>query len=328
MKQEFDRLFRPKQEGGIPTFSVERIGEEPLVLLGRSSTGDPALLVETEGEVLDPIELRNLRCYFAPRCRIEFDGRTEERRLSVVECRADDPELRTYFLEAMKVVVEVSMQTGENVVSGLATLVELFREMSHPPRSTIVGLWGELFVLDESEDVVKLVSAWHDTVDQRFDLAFDDVRIEIKTTSNDLRRHEFSHDQLRTNAPLRTFVVSVMTLASPAGVSISTLRDSVLSRLQGYPDLAEKVIKLVAAALGRDWRNGLSETYELGIAKQSARIYRSNIIPAVSGPIPPEIHSVRYQVDLTEVEAYVQPKVGDWVIPRQMSSDPPNSGVN
>jgi hypothetical protein len=201
----------------------------------------------------------------------------------------------------MELVLGLGARSSYALIESIRLLVELFREIGAPPKSSMLGLWGELFVISRSSDPPRMVSALHSSADEHFDFSEGDARIEVKATAKDRRTHTFSHEQLHLAAE-RTLIVSVMTTRASGGRTIADLRDQILPSMNHDPELGAKLIRMVSRGLGRDWELGPQYRYDVAIAANRTMVFRASDLPAIHAALPPEISEVRYRVDLTECE--------------------------
>ena len=107
----------------------------------------------------------------------------------------------------------------------MSRLIELFRAMSEPPRKSVQGLWAELFVISRSHHPSILIDAWHTMIEDQYDFAMGNQRIEIKSFSGDVRNHHFSLEQLHPPTGVIALVGSILVARSQAGESLHDLRE-------------------------------------------------------------------------------------------------------
>ena len=113
--------------------------------------------------------------------------------------------MHEFFLRSLHPVIMSlpAVPSREHVSSAVETLVDLFRQISQPPRKTVLGLWAELLIISRSSDPGKLVSCWHSQPEDRFDFASGVDRLEVKAAAGRLKIHHFSLEQLRPPIPAK-----------------------------------------------------------------------------------------------------------------------------
>jgi len=303
------RLFGslPLPVGNSPAgrFSAQSIPGIPSCSVGKDATGCPVLLVETDASgpraAVAPVVLQNLSVLHNVDCRIrDADGRTSVHRVSVIRCCGDEQLLREYFLRALAPILASlpARPSREQVVSAIATLIDLFRRATQPPRKTVQGLWAELFVICSAPDPACLLRCWHTAPEDRFDFAEDKQRLEVKTASGRLRKHRFSHEQLRPPAGTLVMITSVLMERSAGGQSINDLVDEI-RKLVADPDLLVRLDAVVADTLGSDWRGAQEDKFDRQLAADSLRFLDARTIPSVPAGLPLEVTDVHFCVDLS-----------------------------
>ncbi len=303
------RLFAslPLPVGNSPAgrFSVLPIAGIPSCSVGKDTTGYPVLLVETVASgpraAVAPIVLQNLSVLHNVDCRMQDpDGGTSTHRVSVIRCCGDDQLVREYFLRALTPILASlpARPAREQVVAAIATLIELFRRATQPPRKTVLGLWAELFVICSAPDPAPLLRCWHTAPEDRFDFAEDTQRIEVKASASRVRTHRFSHEQLRPPAGTAVVITSVLMARLAGGQSVNDLVDEI-RRLVADPDLLVQLDAVVADTLGSDWRSAQEERFDRQLAAETLRFLDARTIPSVPAGLPPEVTDVHFSVDLS-----------------------------
>jgi hypothetical protein len=197
LARQFRALEPPPDATSDLRFSAVPVEEHPRHRIAMDRHGLPSLLVtvldaDTAGP---PLVLEHLRMQQGVECRVtEPGGVTETRRFTIIRCTDDDSDTRTYFLRVGGAVLEAmgNEPTSEMVSETIERLVELFRALTVPARKSVIGFWGELFVISQSRNPSTLVQAWHAFPEERFDFSLGGERLEVKTALGRIRRHHFS----------------------------------------------------------------------------------------------------------------------------------------
>ena len=224
----------------------------------------------------------------------------ENRTLSVVRCTGRDRSMHEFFLRSLHPVIMSlpAVPSREHVSSAVEKLVDLFRQISQPPRKTVLGLWAELLIISRSNDPSKLVSSWHSQPEDRFDFASGADRLEVKAAAGQLRIHHFSLEQLRPPVPTKVVVASLLTQRTAGGTSVADLVDSIRGRI-GDAEILIRMDSVVARILGQNWREAEAMRYDLQLAAESLRFVDGIELPAVHTPIPSEVAEVSFKADLS-----------------------------
>lgn len=288
----------PPAESG---FSVRDVPDSPGYKIGRGVYGVVALLTPPDPMPEPPTRLRTLQ--LDPRVRVALEDRsgTSEAEHGLVQLTLEDDQLLEPFLGVAATIIRLlgsSPGPGE-VSAGMRRLVKIF-ESQEAPRGSVLGLFGELLVIATASDAGALVDAWHARVDNRFDFADEGSRLEVKTTTKDVREHMFGLRQLKPVAGAEVRIASLMTTETSAGTSIGDLVARVEGRLGGDPMRQVKVHQQVAATLGNDWVRYLSHSFDEVQAEATLLILDPALVPQVEEP-PPEVVSVTLAVDCSGV---------------------------
>lgn len=282
-------------------YNVVPVPGAPLFRIGRDVRGAVVLLTPAEdaSNVGPPTRLRRLLVHARANVRVEAsDGSVGEETVGLVELKTATTDSAQAFCGVAATMVELigASPAPGTVRAALRQMVELFEPRSGQS-SSVLGLWGELLCILESDDVARMVEAWHVEVDDRFDFAAPSVRIEVKTTQSGTRVHEFDLAQLEPVEGAVSTVVSVVTTATHAGSSVVDLVNEVQARLGGRADLAVKLWQVVAATVGEDWVTDTATARwdrDQGVA--SLRVMRATSIPRVEDRLDGAILSVRLRV--------------------------------
>ena len=309
--QSFDSITTTNDEdrftaSPIPDYQPHRLGKDTL--------GRPLLLISIfnvrSQSQYTPVVLEHLRVQYNLNCRISRpDGTFEEGIFTVVHCTGEDVTLQDYFLRVMSTIVIFlgDQPTQSDVAHAMNQLIELFRAMAKVPRKSVQGLWAELFLISQARQPDILVDAWHTVVEDRYDFAMDDQRIEVKSFSGDIRLHHFSLAQLQPPDGIKALVASVSVESSQAGVSIADLREKIQTRLGSNLEALLHIDRVMALTLGDAWQQASDARFDNGLAEESLAFYETSKIPSVNPNLPIGVSEVRFRADLTEVSPVENP---------------------
>lgn len=288
-------LTVPSEPGLV--FSAMDIPGLPDVRLGRSA-GGPALLLALEGvdQQTSPIELKNLAVKPNVTCRTDTSGVVTEGPFTVCMCTTSDSRLHGVFIDALQCLLPPAQAGGPaQMRAAVEGLIELFSGLSRAPATSVLGLWGEVFLIFAAEDPDLVLDAWHQMPSDHYDFARGHERVEVKTTVG-RRQHSFSLEQLTPPSGTDVAVASIVTESSAAGVTVPELVALAAGRCSAT-DAATRLLSGASKALGcqiEDW----SETrYDLARAQDSLLILPGELIPRPMVDRP-KIWDVRFRVDL------------------------------
>jgi hypothetical protein len=301
----FGALEPPTRADSDLRFSAVPIEGFPNHRIGMDRRSLPCLLIATAGGDQasgPPLVLEHVSLQQGVDCRItEPDGRTEIHRLTLIRCTHSDQTLRDYFLKVCSTIVGVlgNEPTDLDVRRTLQRLVELFRALQKPPRKSVLGLWGELFVMSHATDILTIARAWHLLPEERFDFSFGRQRLEVKAASGRRREHHFALEQLVPVGGTQVVIASLLAERSSAGASISDLLRSIRSAVQGDAELLLHVDTVVADSLGAAWRRAMDERFDDRLAASTLAFFDPGTVPKPTSAPPPEVSEVHFKSDLS-----------------------------
>lgn len=270
---------------------------------GRTSSGAPCLLLGANDSSLKaPIRLAAIEVSFAVPCTIDVaDDQRRTETLTAIICNAADHVVRSYFVHVCETIIRIVGKSPslEQVVDAVRRLVDLFQRLSGPQRRSVIGLFGELYVIHAAHSPASAVKAWRSTVDDRFDFSIDDVRLEVKATSTRRRAHEFSLEQCTPPPDTNGILISLFVEASGGGTSLLDLIKRIEGLLGGDADLILKFQETVAEGLGESASAALSMRFDESFARSSLQVYELSSIPAIRQQVPIEVSQVRFRSDLS-----------------------------
>ena len=116
-----------------------------------------------------------------------------------------------------------------------------------------------------------MISAWHQTPEDRYDFSASNQRIEVKSAAGRIRQHHFGLQQLHPPRGTNLLVASTFVESAGGGVSIAELADQVRSQIAGDPGLILLLDRIVGLTLGDNWRQASQFRFDKELAEQSLR---------------------------------------------------------
>jgi hypothetical protein len=239
-------------------------------------------------------------------CRItKVDKTTIYGNFTIIRCTGRERNLHIYFLRVVSLLFELLPEkpTKKQVSNAIRTLINLFRSMTSAPRKSLQGLWAELFVIDYSTNPKILLQSWHHTPYDRHDFNMGNERLEVKSTSQQIRQHHFSLEQLAPIQDVEIIIASLFTERVSSGVTVMDLVDRIRPRLQKSSDLIAHLDLIVASTLGSNWISAFDEPFDRELAANSLQFYYASNIPSVQLPLPSGVSHVHFQSDLSMCES-------------------------
>lgn len=142
---------------------------------------------------------------------------------------------------------------------------------------TVVGLFGELVLLNESSDPSALIDLWHSDTKDYFDFSSDKLRLEVKTSRNNLRNHRFSSNQIGNDLDGKTTIASLVLSTVEQGTSLATLVDMIAEKID--TSRSAKLMNAVVATLGVPPQLVTSLSIDLKATRDSLRLIAATDVP-------------------------------------------------
>lgn len=304
----FDSIIAPAQtETSGAVYSVGTIENCPNYLVGKDKDGLACFLLATDSSGPighSPIRLESIDVQFDLRCRVRrIDGAESEHTLTVIRCRESDLELTRYFLSICELMVRIlgDDPSRSEIALAVERLATMLQRIRRPPSGPVIGLFGELFFLSRSAHPISAVRAWRSELSSTFDFAVANVRIEVKTTTNRIRKHSFSYEQCNPSSGLIVVVVSLQVEESAGGQSLEEIVIGLESRIMSEPELVLKLHQTITETLGSSLRNGLERRFDVHMAESSLRVFDVADVPAIRSIVPLGVSDVKFLSDLSAV---------------------------
>ena len=303
----FETIIRPGETGGRLEYAVKQVPEKYTYFVGRDLDGSACILIEVldpKEPTVPPIRLEKLSAEFFLTCRIVLGSSLPRNgNFSIIKCISDDPEIIRYFFDVCGLLIE---KLGEapsmlEVANGVQKIASIFELLKRPATRTVNGLFGELFFISRSKKIKNSVEAWRPQENTTFDFSFGPCRLEIKTSSNRIRKHSFSFEQCSPPNGVTAFVCSILTERASTGVSIRDLLQSIDKELSGHPELKLKLHEVVSETLGKDLFAALDICFDEQLTNGSLKFFDLKHIPAIRERPSGAVSEIRFNSDLTNI---------------------------
>ncbi|MCO7237919.1 PD-(D/E)XK motif protein [Aeromicrobium sp. CnD17-E] len=301
--EELVEALNSIKPGAEPGFDVLDVASAPGFKIGRDADDSVVLLTPADTSPEPPTQLWRLSLDPSIMLSVRHpDGSTEKGEYGLVRLRLGEAEYLEPFLQVVANLVRViGSSPGPGEVSiAMRRMVRLF-DASPNPRGSVLGLWGELLTICESEAPAELVDAWHASVYDNFDFAASGSRLEVKTTTGTGRRHIFSLEQLLPVPGATVTIVSITTTETAAGTSVEDLISRTKNLLDTDPVRQMRVHEVVAQTLGAEWARHVDHRFDEDQAIQSLRFLPAPAVPRV-GEVPDAISGVSFTADCSDVQ--------------------------
>lgn len=275
--------------------------------IGISPSQKPTFFIEAsskDNRNPSDINLELISVFFNTYCELISGEVKTGGTFTIISLKTESIELEEYFVEVVYLVLK-KLTSKPDILQlriEIEKIINLFSKLTTPAIKTIQGLWAELLVIDQSNNVDYLVRSWHISGTSKFDFNDGVDKIEVKSTSKSRRIHSFSIEQLSPNLNSKLVIASVFAVRTGVGKSIFNLIDNISKRLH-EKDLAFKINEIVAETLGRDLQNSFDIYFDYKLAQDTLQYYLSSNIPTIShNAIPREITQIHFECDISDVD--------------------------
>jgi Putative PD-(D/E)XK family member, (DUF4420) len=188
-------------------------------------------------------------------------------------------------------VKELSRQLHAKVPS--RAIIQLSRSLTNKNISEAeIGLYGELVVLLKNIANRKIIDSWHSDLEDPFDFALSNSRVEVKTTFSSQRKHWFSEAQIASDLSLDVWIASVQLAHTHSGTTCGDLKLRIEEHLDGE---SRRHFQLKCESYR--WEDFCFE-FDLEAALSSVAYFNAANLPKPRREFP-EITAIKWQLDLS-----------------------------
>ncbi len=295
-------LVPPTNRDEIVAFDLEGSSAR----IGKDTNGLTALVVpgRPPPERLTNLRLSNLQLVPGLTCVVRSRNTEARGRFTVARCMLTDRESTDLFV---RVVVAVASELKErSPPEELATIIQrlaaLFALAQQTNDLSIQGLWAELLVILDASDIGSAVAGWHLDPSDKYDFSSEDQRIDVKSTSRPSRVHHVDLDQIRPPGQSCAWLISYLVRRQGGGTTPQELVDSIRDRLTGDIDRRLEFDRKLIMATGREISRLGEIAFDLNYSRSKRRTYEASQLPCIALPVPDEVSSVRFQLDLSNTD--------------------------
>lgn len=195
-------------------------------------------------------------------------------------------------------------KSSEEILMLIDSLEEIFTMNGEISKKGLIGLVGELLILDYFLDnnILDIYKYYHRNPNSKFDFEFDHLnKLDVKTTSNETRNHKFSHSQL-INSNYDIIIASVLLNEIEVGMSISELLFNIESKTVD----AELIIFCKKLRIEIDVNNLDDKLFfDYESTYNSIKFFSTKSIPKIENVIDDSISEISYNVNLSNIESMI-----------------------
>ena len=262
----------------------------------------PYLLFETKVDDNQPdLKLKSIEVRFASPCDIQLqDGTALSGLYTLVSLSNNDLDIVRVFLRLLDeaFLVPSADHSAKAIRERILSIADLFTRVDADIKD-ILGLWGELYIIRSSQDLLKAVQSWSSSQNARYDFITGNFGLEVKSTLSPSRVHRFLLEQLRPTENIQVFVASVLLVENSRGASVGELMDQIYNTLDDHRERT-RFFRLCL-------RKGGVDLYasELRVSplpnSASVLLFDSSSLPVPSIQAGSPVTNVRFDLNLTEL---------------------------
>ncbi len=307
IKEKLAKLSKSKQliVDDFPRYGVHKIGFEPehqyISVLIKCNNKDELLFKQGGGKYLSISY--ELNCTVKSKSK----GIEKNKKYTILTLKTKEKEIENYFIELCQIFINRlgGSPTIEEVKIQFEKLESIFIRLSKASNKSIIGLWGELFLISISDNPDYIINSWHKEANDKFDFNDGIDKLEVKTTTLNRRKHNFEIQQLKKFSNSITIIASIITSETDNGISIGNLLNQIKNNISS--DLYEKLLSKTFDVIGDKINDIEGAKFDYKIAESEIKFYFSEDIPK-PGLIPSEVFEVRFQTDLSNIRSIPKSK--------------------
>ncbi len=218
----------------------------------------------------------------------------------IVRCFASDEKERDIFLQLCPMFIDASVCDDQEqaLLELISILTAFFANCSEPSNQELQGLYSELYTIWSYRDKFDFGSHWQSNDRMKFDFSITDkIKVEIKSTIKNERKHHFRHEQLLGDA-YSIYVVSYMLRPDDEGLSLYDLIAMTKPLIAADP----RRLLIIAKYEKNTSEQRLQQLkFNETITESKRRIYRAVDIPRFSEATPVGVTNAEYDCLLENV---------------------------
>lgn len=278
--------------------------------LTKGSDGSPIFLLHdaSKAQYSPGVKFRYLTAQFHATCRVRTDDEELQDQFALVSCDGTVTELHEVFVRCFSAAIEqLPIKAGTRELNNcIQKLVDVFRVLSQPSGKDVLGLWGELYVIANSGNIVAAMATWHEDPFDRFDFSWEQGCLEVKATVQSARLHTFALEQLMNPTNGIGYIASLLLQPLSGGLGLLDLANLIEMRLSDSPALKLKLWSNLAKAMGGDFSEKLDKRFDVSYAERNATLYAMDDVPKPEKPNDPRVMAIRFTADLTNTTSSLE----------------------
>jgi len=226
----------------------------------------------------------------------------------IIRCFTNEPKERIIFLELSGLFVDAasSQNQEEFILELFSTLSTFFSNRIEMSDRELRGLYAELYTIRSFEDDLHLSQYWQSKDKMKFDFSLtSNVKLEIKSTLKNERRHHFKHEQLICTSH-NIYILSYLLRPDDEGLSMYDLIVECKELLSKEPEKALRLINVIKDVSEQRLRDiKFDEDY----IRSKRKFYKASDIPRFDEQTPEGVANAEYDCLLDNINSIMEDDV-------------------
>jgi hypothetical protein len=238
---------------------------------------------------------------FNTTCEFKIQDNSHVGEFTLLTLKTQEALMNRIFVSLCEDLIELICDepSYDRVIEVVNGLKELFVNFLRPSTNTEIGLWGELFVISQAQNIENAIDSWHIDPYDTFDFNDGHKKMEVKTTTNNERVHSISLNQILKSIESNSLICSIMTSKIDLGLTVLDLKEKISETLDS--NYKKKINNKVTLSAGDQWSYFINK-YDFNTAKISMKYFNADCIPKIDQhSIDPNISGVKFSVNLETV---------------------------
>ena len=285
------------QQGDSHNFRVFKYTD--YLYIGVDSEGNPTVLCKSNKPSRSPIRQKTKKLSIECNARVQFevDGVEEKTVAHIVRCHCDSSKERDVFLELCTLFEEASVSEDQEdaLIEIVNILTSFFANNYEPSERELQGLYAELYTIWAYRMVVNLGRFWQSQQRMTFDFSLtDSIKIEVKSTIKNERKHHFRHEQLMED-PYKVYILSYLMRRDDEGLSLYDLINMVKPLLEHDP---RKLMGIARVEKNTSEERLKEIRFNENYLSQHKKIFKASDVPRFREHTPDGVSNTEYDCNL------------------------------
>lgn len=264
----------------------------------------PTLLLPARTDDHRPdIMLRAVDVLFSRNCLVETEGeKVNAGCYSLIRLKENDSDIVRLFLKILeeRFCGNNSPKCNSEIAMNIQEVAAIFSRVENKTRD-LVGLWGELYVIVCSANIVSAVQCWCTQKTSKFDFVTQNFVLDVKTNRSSIPKHRFSLEQLRPPKRISAFIGSICVAEVQSGQTVGIMMDQILEHINDR--------SLRSSFLGQCLAKGGADVYRSEMTLKpypdtnGLVFYKALDIPVPTINEHDPVDHVRFDVDLSSIKS-------------------------